>query len=97
MTGSRSALLGLSTLILARMHHLRPSSDPVFISAKRFKFSSTEESRRFDAMPSMRSARISTPCSATARRKASVRAYLLLFCVISIGLAALDEPNSKIV
>ena len=58
ITGSRMALLGLSTLILARIHHLSPSSVADLISSKCFKFSSTELSLRFEAMPFMRSSRI---------------------------------------
>ena len=52
------ALFGLSTLILARIHHLSPSSVPSLISSNRFKFSLTELSLRFEAIPFMRSSRI---------------------------------------
>ena len=49
------ALLGLVMLIFQRMQFFRPSGDPFRISCQTWMLSSTERSRRWDSMPSMRS------------------------------------------
>jgi len=84
ITGSRIALLGLSTLILARIHHLRPSSVADFISSKCFKLSSTELSLRFEAIPSMRSSRI---CRRSVSCHISQCAQLTCICSVSSAYA----------
>jgi len=91
------ALLGLSTLILARRHHRTPSSVPFVISSKRDKFSSTVASRRLDAMPWPRSSRICNFVSPQTPSRDLTGTHLCLFGVIGICHSRLDHLDCQFV
>ena len=96
MTGSRRALLLSSTLILARRHHLEPSLEPVVISSKCLRLSSTLSSLCFEGIPFPRSSRIYNPIRECISSTSGIT-DLQLFSVIGISLAILDELNGIVV
>ena len=90
------ALFGLSTLIFARIHHLRPSPAPSFISSKCCKFSSTELSLLLEAMPFIRSSRIYRHAVSYPTFPARLT-NLHLLSIVRVGPSKFNQLDCKII